>query len=132
MTRPPEDVPESELAVLQVLWRQGETTRRRIVECLYPRGEPADFTTVQKLLERLEKRGLVRRGGSERQRTYNATRSRDELLSRRLEDLADRLGGGSLVPLVLNLVRTRPLTAAELDELRAFVREQGTSGSPPA
>ena len=127
MTRPPEDVPESELAVLQVLWQQDGATRRHIVERLYPRGEPADFTTVQKLLERLEKRGLVRRGGTDRQRTYSATRSRDELLSRRLEDLADRLGGGSLMPLVLNLVKTRPLTAAELEELRAFVREQGNS-----
>ena len=127
MTRPAEDVPESELAVLQVLWQHGEATRRRIVECLYPRGEPADFTTVQKLLERLEKRGLVRRGGSERQRTYTAARSRDELLSRRLEDLADRLGGGSLLPLVLNLVKTRPLTARELDELRVFIRDLGKS-----
>ena len=126
MTRSPEDVPESELAVLQVLW-QGEATRRRIVECLYPRGEPADFTTVQKLLERLERRGLVRRGGTDRQRTYRATRSRDELLSLRLEDLADRLAGGSLMPLVLNLVKTRPLTPGELQELRAFVREQGKS-----
>jgi BlaI family transcriptional regulator, penicillinase repressor len=127
MTRPPEDVPESELAVLQILWQRGEATRRQLVESLYPRGEPADFTTVQKLLERLEKRGLVRRGGTERQRTFRATRSRDELLSLRLEDLAERLGGGSLVPLVLNLVKTRPLTPDELQELRAFVREQGKS-----
>ena len=127
MTRTPEDVPESELAVLQVLWQRGEATRRRLVECLYPRGEPADFTTVQKLLERLERRGLVRRGGTDRQRTYRATRSRDELLSLRLEDLSDRLGGGSLMPLVLNLVKTRPLTPGELQELRAFVREQGKS-----
>ena len=124
MTRPPEDVPESELAVLQVLWHQAEATRRQIVDQLYPRGEPADFTTVQKLLERLEKRGLVRRGGTDRLRTYSATHSRDELLSRRLVDLADRLCGGSLAPLVLNLVKIRPLTAGELDELRAFVREQ--------
>ena len=124
MTRLPEDVPESELAVLQVLWQQDQATRRHLVDRLYPRGEPADFTTVQKLLERLEKRGLVRRGGTDRQRTYSATRSRDELLSRRLEDLADRLGGGSLMPLVLNLVKIRPLTDEELDELRVFVREQ--------
>jgi len=127
MTRPPEDVPESELAVLQVLWRHGEATRRRIVEGLYPRGEPADFTTVQKLLERLEKRGLVRRGGSERQRTYCAARSRDELLSRRLEDLADRLGGGGLPPPGVEPGKTPPLTARELDELRVFIRDQGKS-----
>ena len=127
MTRAPEDVPESELAVLQVLWQRGEATRRHLVESLYPRGEPADFTTVQKLLERLERRGLVRRGGTDRQRTYQATRSRDELLSLRLEDLADRLAGGSLMPLVLNLVKTRPLTPGELQELRTFVREQGKS-----
>src|SRR5262245_36642360 len=113
MNRPKDDVPEAELAVLRVLWQLGEATRRQIVSLLYPRGTPANFTTVQKLLERLEVRGLVRRGGSHRGRTFTATLSRDELLGRRLGQLADRLCGGALTPLVLNLVKVRPLTPAE-------------------
>lgn len=132
MNRPRDDVPEAELAVLRVLWEQGEATRRQIVAVLYPQGTPANFTTVQKLLERLEGRGLVRRGGTDRARTFAATLSRDDLLGRRLGQLADRLCGGALTPLVLNLVKVRPLTPAELDELRAFVREQEQSREEPS
>jgi BlaI family penicillinase repressor len=124
-------VPEAHLAVLQVLWEQGEATRRQIAEVLYPAGTPANYSTVQKLLERLEERGLVRRGGTERQRAFAATLTRDEWLGRRLGHLADRLCGGALTPLVLNLVKVRPLTAGELDELRAFVREQERKGREP-
>src|SRR5262245_60686613 len=119
MNRPDDDVPEAQLAVLQVLWEQGEATRRQIAEVLYPAGTPANYATVQKLLERLEERGLVRRGGTERQRTFAATLTRDEWLGRRLGHLADRLCGGALTPLVVNLVKVRPLTPAELAELRA-------------
>lgn len=131
MNRPRDDVPEAELAVLRVLWQLGEASRRQIVEVLYPQGTPANFTTVQKLLERLEARGLARRGGTERARTFAATLSRDDLLGRRLGQLADRLCGGALTPLVLNLIKVRPLTPAELDELRQFVREQEGEGREP-
>jgi predicted transcriptional regulator len=49
---------------------------------------------------------------------------RDELIRRRLQDLADKLCGGAAAPLVMNLVRSQPLTAAEVEELAAFLREQ--------
>ena len=120
----PPEVSNAELRVLQSLWDHGSSTIRQLTERLYPAVTPANYATVQKLLERLQERGLVRRGGSERQRTFAAALTRDELLGRRLGHLADRLCGGALTPLVLNLVKVRPLTAAELDELRAFVREQ--------
>jgi predicted transcriptional regulator len=131
MGRLPQEAPsEAELAVLQLLWQRGESTRRDIADVLYPGGSPAHYTTVQKLLERLERKGYVRRGGGEAVRTFLATVSRDELISQRLLDVADKLAGGSLTPLLMNLVRTRPLTPRELDELREFVRQQ-TSGAKP-
>jgi hypothetical protein len=34
--RPAEDVTDTELAILEVLWDQSETTRRRITDVLYP------------------------------------------------------------------------------------------------
>jgi len=132
MTRPPHDVPQAELAVLEVLWELGAATRRQITDRLYPGGGASAYTTVQKLLQRLENRQLVaRQGGSERL-LFLARVSKDELISQRLADLADRLCGGSLTPLLLNLVKTRPLSAAEVEQLRALVRQfrKGTESDP--
>src|SRR5260370_21943658 len=102
MTRAPEDVREAELAVLRVLWEAGPATRRLISDRLYRDGGPSAYTTVQKLLERLEKKGLVQRDAAERL-SFRARISRDELIGRRLAEMADRLCDGSLTPLLLNL-----------------------------
>jgi predicted transcriptional regulator len=124
MGRPPQEAPsEAELAVLQVLWERGEATRRDITDVLYPGGGPAHYTTVQKLLERLERKGYVRRSDSAAVRTFTALVSRDDLIRQRLLDVA-KLCGGSLTPLLMNLVRAKPLTPQELNELRALVRQQ--------
>src|SRR4051794_33318279 len=123
MTRTPRDVPETELAVLQVLWERGPSTRRAIADVLYPGGAAAGYATVQKLLERLEKKALVRRDGSREVWTFRAAIDRDELISRRLRDVADSLCGGSLTPLLMNLVRARPLSPRELRELQDLVKE---------
>jgi BlaI family penicillinase repressor len=123
MTRPPHDLPESLLAVLRVLWERGPATRRQITDELYPDGSPSGYTTVQKLLERLEQRELVRREGTGEPLTFTAVVGRDELISRRLADVAEQLCGGSLTPLLMNLVRARPVEEEELEQLRALVRE---------
>jgi predicted transcriptional regulator len=125
MTRSSHDVPESELAVLEVLWELGPATRRQITDRLYPGGGASAYTTVQKLLERLEKRELVSREGGGDRLVFSARLSKDELIGRRLAELADRLCGGSLAPLLLNLVKTRPLSDAELEQLRALVQQLG-------
>lgn len=131
MTRPPRDVPEAELAVLERLWDHGPLSRRQVADLLYPDGGPASYATVQKLLERLEAKGFVGRAGDSSGWTFRATVSRDDLIRRRLEEVVDRLCGGSLTPLLLNLVHSRPLTAEQLDELRQFVRAKGRAEKKP-
>jgi BlaI family penicillinase repressor len=123
MARTPKDVTDAELATLQVLWRLGPATRRQLADALYPDGGPAHYTTVQKLLERLQAKGFVRRGRSGGVLTFRATVDRDDLIHRRLRDVADKLCEGSLTPLLLNLVRAEALTEQELDELRALVQQ---------
>jgi predicted transcriptional regulator len=130
MTRTPKDVPEAELAVLELLWRDGPATRRQIADVLYPGGAASQYATVQKLLERLERKRYVRRDGDAGGWRFSAVVSRDDLISRRLEDVVERLCGGSLTPLLLNLVKTRPLTPEQLDELQKFVRAQAKEAKP--
>jgi BlaI family transcriptional regulator, penicillinase repressor len=125
MARPPaEDVTNTELAILQVLWDQGETTRRQIADVLYPGGSESHYATVQNLLGRLERKGFVRSNRDGNVLVFTATVDRDELIRRRLQGLADKLCGGAAAPLIMNLVRSQPLSAAEVEQLSTFVREQ--------
>ena len=133
MARTPQDVTERELAVLQALWDGGPATIRRLTDVLYPGGGAAQYATVQKLLDRLEAKGCVRRDRAGPAHTFSAALGRDELIGRRLRDVAEKLCGGSLTPLLTHLVRTKRLTADERRELRSLIdgldREKGKGGS---
>ncbi|HBI45969.1 MAG TPA: penicillinase repressor [Planctomycetales bacterium] len=136
MARTPRDVTERELAVLEVLWNGGATTIRQLTEVLYPGGRTAHYATVQTLLHRLEAKGCVRRervcylpSHHNKAQIYLAAIDRDELIGRRLRDMAEQLCGGSLTPLLTHLMRTRQFTAVERRELRLLIddldREKG-------
>ncbi len=123
MARVPQDVTDAELAVLQVLWNQGSATMRQLAEALYPGGRAAHLATVQKLLERLEAKGCVRRERPGEVQVFTATIGRDQLIDRQLRTMAEKLCGGSLAPLFTRLVRAKRLTAEERQALRALVEE---------
>ena len=118
-----QDVTDTELAIMQVCWEKSPVTRRQIADVLYPGGGPTQYATVQKLLQRLEDKGFVshiREGG---QLFFQPAVPREELINRRLQDVADKLCGGSLTPLLMNLVSARSVSAEELDALRQFVKK---------
>jgi BlaI family transcriptional regulator, penicillinase repressor len=128
MARTPQDITEAELAVLQVLWDDGPATIRQLTDVLRPGGGSAQYATVQKLLDRLAAKGYVRRDRSAAAHTFTAAVGRDEVIGRRLRDVAEKLCGGSLTPLLTHLVRTRRLSARERQELRALIDELDDKG----
>ncbi len=128
MPRTPRDVTDAELAILHQLWDGGSATIRQLTDALYPDGGTAHYATVQKLLERLEAKGCVRRDDRARVHSFAAAIDRDELIGRRLRDVAEKLCGGSLTPLLTNLVRVKRLNAREREELRALM---GELAAPP-
>jgi BlaI family penicillinase repressor len=130
MRRTPHDVTDTELAILQVLWDRGTASRRQVADVLYPGGGSAQYATVQKLLERLEAKGFVSHRRTDGVLVFTATVGREELISRRLLDVADKLCGGSVTPLLMNLVRAKPLTSREVEELHAFVQELREQARP--
>ena len=130
MARPPRDVTDAELAVLQVLWERGPATARQLTEATYPGGGSSRAATVQKLLERLEAKGFVRRDRGGAVQVFAAAVGRDELIGRRLRDLAATLCGGSLAPLLTHLVEAEPLGAAERRALRALIDRLDREAKP--
>ena len=130
--QPTQDVTDTELAILNELWERGEATRRQITDALYPGGGEAHYATVQNLLGRLERKGFVRHVRGENVLVFAPTVDRDELIRRRLQGLADKLCGGAVAPLVMNLVRSQPLSETDVEQLYVFLREQRRRSKPPA
>jgi predicted transcriptional regulator len=128
--RPAEDVTDTELAILQIIWQEGRATRRQITDALYPQGGESHYATVQNLLGRLERKGFVRHTRAEGILVFTTKIDRDELIRRRLQGVADKLCGGAVAPLVMNLVRSRPLSADDVEQLYAFLRERRNAKPP--
>jgi BlaI family penicillinase repressor len=134
MARTPHDVTDTELAILQLLWDGGPATIRHLTDALYPGGGTAQYATVQKLLDRLEAKSYVRRDRAGAAHTFTAAVDRDALIGRRLQDVAEKLCGGSLTPLLTHLVRTKRLSERERQELRALIDQLEPRGTdkPPS
>jgi predicted transcriptional regulator len=130
MRRTVVNVTDAEWAVLEQLWEMGPATVRRLADVLYPRGAASEYATVHKLLERLEAKGHVRRERGGGAQIFRAALGRDEMIGRQVEALVDKMCGGSLQPLLTNLVRVRRLTPAELRDLRALVEELEAKARP--
>lgn len=128
MARPSQDVTDTELALLQILWDSGAATIRQLTDVLYPGGGTAQYATVQKLLDRLEAKGCVRRDRTLPAHTFTAAIAREDIIGRRLQDMAEKLCGGSLTPLLTHLVRTRKLSSRERQELRGLIDELDSKG----
>ncbi len=123
MGRPAQDITESELAVLRILWERGTATIRQLTDVLYPDGEAAQYATVQKLLDRMEAKGYVQRDRTMFVHVFRSVLDRDELIGRRLRSLAEMLCEGSLTPLLTHLARANDLTTADRLALRAIFDE---------
>src|SRR4051812_4513040 len=100
MARTPRDVTDTELGLLQALWDGGPATIQQLTEALYGQSTSGKYGTVQKLLERLEGKGFVARDRAAPAHVFRAAVAREELIGRRLQDVAEKLCGGSLTPLL--------------------------------
>lgn len=126
MVRTPRDVTDTELEVLQVLWERGLQTIREVAAALKAPHENAYYATVKKLLERLEAKGFVRREPYGIAYRYEATVGRDDLIGRRLRDVADSLCDGSVTPLLTQLAQHERLNKKQQAALRALINELDT------
>jgi predicted transcriptional regulator len=114
-------VSEAELEVLKALWEQPSGTVREINTLLLRQGRRWAYTTVQTLLQRLESKGHVTSDKTGPAHVYRAAVTRDDLLGRRLRELADQFCDGTASPLLLALVGDNRLTADEIKQLRQLL-----------
>jgi BlaI family penicillinase repressor len=119
---------DAEFAVLEPLWQREPQTIRQLTATLYPAQTVSDYSTVQKLLERLEGKGCVKRDRSGQAHVFRATVKREDLIDDKLQEIADRLCDGSLVPVLSQLVRRVSLSKKDREQLRKLI--EGTKHTP--
>lgn len=123
MARNRKDVTDAELAVLQVLWACESATIREITDSLYPTGSASDYATVKKLLARIEDKGLVDRDASATAHVFSPAITQDDLIARRLQNVAEDFCDGSHTPLLMNLLKNKKYSAKERKQLHDLVDE---------
>ena len=112
---------------MEQLWLIGGATIRKLTDKIYPTGADSEYATVKKLLARLSEKKFVRRDESEHAHRYEPAVSREELIGRRLQDLADTLCDGSKTPLLMHLLNNEQLPARDRKQLQQLVDKLSVS-----
>lgn len=118
----------AELAIMKLLWKQDSLTARHIRDELYPDAGKEQHGTIQKLLKRLEDKGFINRDRALSTHLFSFLVSADDYASNQLEMLADKLTGGSLAPLITNLVQTKRISQEDIEQLRKMLNSDQDEG----
>jgi predicted transcriptional regulator len=111
-----------ELQIMQVIWREGASTVSAVQAGLE---QQLAYTTVQTMLNILERKGKLKRKLQGRAFEYRAVVSEDKATGNAVRDLVDRMFGGSSEELVMSLIKSRQIDAKKIAELTKRLEEEG-------
>ena len=112
-----------ELKIMQVIWKRGSSNVAEVQAEVEP---PLAYTTVQTVLNILERKGKLKRELDGRAFVYSAKVSEEKAVGQSLRDLIDRMFGGSSEELVMSLLKSRQIDAKRLAKLsERFSKDKG-------
>ena len=113
----------TEWLLMKTVWEQGTATVREIHETVHEQTAWA-YTTVKTMLERMEKKGLLKVERVGPVKRFSARKQRRDLVPKAIERFLDNVLDGSLAPLVPYIAKLRGLSAEEVDELKRILEEE--------
>jgi len=117
----------AELEILSVIWERETATVREIFEIINRR-KPMIYTTVLKLLQIMDEKGLVERDKTNRAHVYRAKIKQSDTGKQMLRDVVQKVFGGSALKLVQQVLETETTTAEDLRKIRKMIREAEKKG----
>jgi predicted transcriptional regulator len=118
-----ERISEAELAVMEVLWAApAPLTALEVAERIDSAREWSD-RTVKTMLGRLLGKRVLAHEEDGRRYLYRPTVARDAYVAGESRRLVDRLFGGRAAPLVAHLAEGEGLSADDIAELEALLKE---------
>jgi predicted transcriptional regulator len=113
---------ELELQVLSVLWREGPSTVRRLLERM-PDGKKRSYTTILSVLQVMEGKKLVTHRNEGRAHVYRPLVQRNQVLGPMLRNMVKRVFGGSTCEAVQHLLDENAVGADELAAIQQLLEE---------
>lgn len=114
----------AEWEIMQAVWElDQDVSVRDVLERLYPGGEKA-YTTVQTVMNTLERKKMLTRRKTGLVNFYRPTRGRDELSRNEMSSLVSRVFGGSVPALANSLVSLDDVGLDELAEIRRILKRR--------
>ena len=117
----------SEWTLMEALWVRRRATAGALQADLETSQDWA-YSTVKTMLDRLVEKGYVKARRVGNVYEYSPRIRRSAVVSRTIDDVADRVMAGSVTPLIHRLVEKHPLSPGDIEELRAMLDRY----SPPA
>ncbi len=110
-----------EWEIMEAIWELGGAPSiRNVLEHAYPGGEKA-YTTVQTVMNTLERKGFLRHEKIGLVNFYEPTRSRTEVVKVEIASLVSRIFQGSIPAVANSLLSLENLTLDEIDEIRELL-----------
>lgn len=113
---------ELQLAIMQVLWSNGEQSVAQIQECLSGQKELA-ITTIATVLKRLEKKGIVSHREEGRKYIFQAVLSEEETKQSMVSHIVKQLFRGDSASLVNHLIKENEFDPEELESLKQLIEK---------
>jgi predicted transcriptional regulator len=110
----------AQLEIMNLVWARGEATVTEIWKELEVQ-RPIARTTVLTVMDRLEKKGWLKRRVEGQQHYYSPARSRARALGGLVERLVDTAFAGSAEDLVMALLDGRGVTEEEAKRIRRLI-----------
>lgn len=124
MARPKaKELTSRELELMHIFWRTDEASVAFVRDELARKGHDLAYTTVATLVRILCDKHFLEATNDERPFRYRAVRTYEDVSSRLLGDLVDRVFGGSRELLLVRLLGTQKLSANERDALQKLLKE---------
>ena len=117
-----ERITDAEYAVMEVLWDRPRQTAAEVCEDVCA-ARDWSLATVKTLLSRLVQKVALLAEPDGRRFLYSPLIAREDYVGGESRRLVDRLFGGSAASLVAHLAETEVLTADDLEEIEALLKE---------
>ena len=106
---------------MKVLWEIGPSTVQAVQEKLP--GDRLAYTTVQTMLNILQRKGKVKRKLQGKAYEYRPVLSRERALKEAVGDVLDRMFGGSVEALLMSMLKSRQLDAEKLARVQQLIEQ---------
>jgi predicted transcriptional regulator len=121
---------KAQLEIMHVVWERGEVTVTDVWNVL-TRSREVARNTVLTVMERLEKKGWLKRRAAGQTHYYSATLPRAATLGQVVHRLVDAAFAGSAEALVLALLEGRGISAEEARRIRQLIDDAQARRNKP-